>query len=100
MIKLMHAKLHHLHVTSTNLNYIGSIAIDEILLKKVGILPLQEVEVVNLNNGKRWSTYALPAKANSGIVAPNGGGALLCGAKDRLIVFSYEYNPYFSWVKK
>jgi aspartate 1-decarboxylase len=89
-IKLMHAKLHRVTVTEANVDYVGSITIDEELLDRVGILPLEEVEIVNLNNGKRWSTYALPGKAGSGEICPNGGAALLCQPGDLLIIYCYE----------
>ena len=89
-IRLMHAKLHRVRVTEANVNYIGSITIDRDLLDRVGILPLEEVDVINLNNGKRWSTYAIPGKAGSGEICPNGGAALLCQPGDLLIIYAYE----------
>ena len=89
-IRLMHAKLHRVQVTEANVNYVGSITIDKNLLEKVGILPLEEVDVINLNNGKRWSTYALPGKPGSGEICPNGGAALLCQPGDILIIYAYE----------
>ncbi|AFY76687.1 MAG: aspartate 1-decarboxylase [Hydrococcus sp. C42_A2020_068] len=89
-IRLMHAKLHRVRVTEANVNYVGSITIDEELLNRVGILPLEEVDVINLNNGKRWSTYALPGEAGSGEICPNGGAALLCQPGDILIIYAYE----------
>lgn len=89
-IRLMHAKLHRVRVTEANVNYVGSITIDEDLLDRVGILPLEEVDVINLNNGKRWSTYALPGKRGSGEICPNGGAALLCEPGDILIIYCYE----------
>lgn len=89
-IRLMHAKLHRVRVTEANVNYVGSITIDEELLNQVGILPLEEVDIINLNNGKRWSTYALPGKAGSGEICPNGGAALLCQPGDILIIYCYE----------
>ena len=52
----MHAKLHRVRVTEANVNYVGSISIDPELLENVGILPLEEVDIINLNNGKRFST--------------------------------------------
>jgi aspartate 1-decarboxylase len=90
MIRLMHAKLHRVRVTEANVNYIGSIAIDRSLMQQVGILPLEEVDVINLNNGKRWSTYAIPGAAGSGEICPNGGAALLCQPGDILIIIAYE----------
>ncbi len=91
-IKLMHAKLHRVTVTEANVNYVGSISIDQDLMDKVGILPLEEVDVINLNNGKRWSTYAIAGVAGTGEICPNGGAALLCQPGDLLIIIAYEYR--------
>jgi len=91
IIKLLAGKLHRARVTNANIDYIGSIAIDSELLDKANILPMQEVEVVNVSNGNRWSTYALPGAPSSGEICPNGGGALLCEPGDILIIFSYTY---------
>jgi aspartate 1-decarboxylase len=91
-IKLMHAKLHRVRVTEANVNYVGSIAIDQDLMDKVGILPLEEVDVINLANGKRWSTYAIAGASGSGAICPNGGAALLCQPGDILIIIAYEYR--------
>jgi aspartate 1-decarboxylase len=89
-IRLMHAKLHRVRVTEANVNYVGSITIDSDLLSKVGLLPLEEVDIVNLNNGNRWSTYVIPGEEGSGVICPNGGAALLCEAGDILIIYAYE----------
>ena len=88
----MHAKLHRVRVTEANVNYVGSITIDKDLMDKVGILPLEEVDVINLDNGKRWSTYAISGEAGSGGICPNGGAALLCKPGDLLIIIAYEYR--------
>lgn len=89
-IRLMHAKLHRVTVTKADVNYVGSITIDSDLMDKVGLLPLEEVDVINLNNGNRWSTYALPGEAGSGNICPNGGAALLCKPGDLLIIIAYQ----------
>ncbi|NES23759.1 MAG: aspartate 1-decarboxylase, partial [Symploca sp. SIO3E6] len=89
-IKLMHAKLHRVRVTEARRDYVGSITIDQELLEQVGILPLEEVEIVNIDNGNRWSTYILPGKAGEGQICPNGGGALLCQPGDVLIIWANE----------
>lgn len=89
-IKLMHAKLHRVRVTEANRHYVGSVTIDQDLLKQVGILPLEEVEIVNIDNGNRWTTYVLPGESGSGQICPNGGGALLCQAGDTLIIWANE----------
>lgn len=89
-IKLMHAKLHRVRVTAANPNYIGSITIDRDLIDKVGILPLEAVDVIDLNNAKRWTTYVIPGAAGSGEICSNGGAALLCQPGDILIIIAYE----------
>jgi aspartate 1-decarboxylase len=86
----MHAKLHRVSVTQANVNYIGSITIDRALIEKVGILPLEEVDIVNITNGNRFSTYVFPGERDSGEVCPNGGAALLCAPGDILIIYAYE----------
>ena len=91
-IKLMHAKLHRVTVTEANVNYVGSITIDQDLMDRVGILPLEEVDVINLGNGKRWSTYTIAGEAGKGGICPNGGAALLCQPGDLLIIIAYEYR--------
>jgi aspartate 1-decarboxylase len=89
-IRLMHAKLHRVTVTEANLHYVGSITIDPELLEQVGILPLEEVDIINLNNGNRFSTYVIPGKKGEREICPNGGAALLCQAGDLLIIYAYE----------
>ena len=89
-IRLMHAKLHRVCVTQADLNYMGSITIDPILLQQVGLLPLEEVDIINLNNGNRFSTYVIPGTPGNQEICPNGGAALLCQPGDRLIIFAYE----------
>ncbi|MFO0170954.1 MAG: aspartate 1-decarboxylase, partial [Aphanizomenon sp.] len=63
---LLSAKIHNCTLTGANINYVGSISIDEMLLKKAGIFLYEQVQVVNVANGKRFITYAIPAPANSG----------------------------------
>ncbi len=86
----MHAKLHRVRVTEAKVDYIGSITVDNELLQKVGILPLEEVDVINLNNGQRFSTYVFPGEPGKGEICPNGGAALLCQPGDVLIIYAYE----------
>lgn len=88
-LRLMHAKLHRFRVTDAHKDYVGSVTIDADLLDAVGMLPLEEVEIVNIENGERWSTYVLPGPRGSGCICPNGGGAALCKPGDVLILFSY-----------
>jgi aspartate 1-decarboxylase len=86
---LLKAKLHRATVTATDLDYIGSIAIDTTLLEKADILPFEKVEVVNLNNGQRWDTYAIESEADAGEISVRGGGARLANVGDRIIVMTY-----------
>jgi len=86
----MHAKLHQVRVTDANVNYVGSITIDTELIDKVGILPLQEVEIWNVSNGNRLSTYVLPGEPGSGVICLNGAAAHLCNPGDFVIIAAYE----------
>jgi len=83
------AKIHNCTLTGANINYVGSISIDEILLEKAGILPYEQVQVVNVANGERFITYAITAPANSGIIELNGAAARLGIVGDRLIIMAY-----------
>ncbi|MFY7798777.1 MAG: aspartate 1-decarboxylase [Dolichospermum sp.] len=83
------AKIHNCTLTGANINYVGSISIDEILLEKAGIFPYEQVQVVNIANGERFTTYAIPAVANSGAIELNGAAARLGVVGDRLIIMTY-----------
>jgi aspartate 1-decarboxylase len=89
-IRLMHAKLHRVCVTDANVNYVGSVTIDSNLIDKVGILPLQEVEIWNVSNGNRLSTYVLRGEPGSGVICLNGAAAHLCDPGDFVIIAAYE----------
>ncbi|MBD0265869.1 MAG: aspartate 1-decarboxylase [Tolypothrix sp. Co-bin9] len=86
---LLLAKIHNCTLTGANINYVGSISIDQILLDKSGILPYEQVQVVNVANGERFITYAIPAPANSGTIELNGAAARLGITGDRLIIMTY-----------
>ncbi|MBD2137549.1 aspartate 1-decarboxylase [Anabaena sp. FACHB-1237] len=86
---LLSAKIHNCTLTGANINYVGSISIDEILLEKAGILPYEQVQVVNIANGERFITYAIAAPANSGKIELNGAAARLGIIGDRLIIMTY-----------
>ncbi len=86
---LLSAKIHNCTLTAANINYVGSISIDEILLKKAGIFSYEQVQVVNIANGERFITYAIPAPANSGAIELNGAAARLGIIGDRLIIMTY-----------
>lgn len=86
---LLLAKIHSCTLTDANLNYMGSISIDRTLLDAAGILPYEQVQVVNVANGERFITYAIAAPANSGAIELNGAAARLGMKGDRLIVMTY-----------
>ncbi|HAZ47738.1 MAG TPA: aspartate 1-decarboxylase [Cyanobacteria bacterium UBA11371] len=86
---LLAAKIHRCTITASNLNYMGSISIDETLLDAAGILPYEQVQVVNVANGERFITYAIVAPPNSGEIQLNGAAARLGMAGDRLIIMTY-----------
>ena len=74
-IEVMNSKIHRVKVTDANLNYVGSITIDEDWMDEVGILTNQQVHVVNITNGERLITYAIPGERGSGVVCLNGAAA-------------------------
>jgi aspartate 1-decarboxylase len=90
---LLVAKIHSCYVTDANPNYVGSISIDATLMEAVGIVPYEQVQVVNVNNGERFITYAIAAPPQSGIIALNGAAARLGLQGDRLIIMTYgQFN--------
>ncbi|WP_439951280.1 aspartate 1-decarboxylase [Carboxydothermus islandicus] len=86
---MMKGKIHRATVTEANLNYVGSITIDEELLEASGILPNEKVQVVNINNGARLETYTIPGAKGSGIISLNGAAARLCQVGDKVIIIAY-----------
>lgn len=101
---LLLAKIHNCTLTDANINYMGSISIDQTLLDAAGILPYEQVQVVNIANGERFITYAISAPANSGAIELNGAAARLGMKGDRLIIMTYaqfteeELKNYFPTV--
>ena len=82
------SKIHRATVTEACLDYEGSITVDAALLALADIQPYEMVQVVNINNGQRFETYAIPGKKNSGTVCLNGGAARLGVKGDKVIVMS------------
>ena len=89
--QMLRAKIHRAVVTEACLEYEGSLTIDEELLDAAGILPYELVMVSNLNNGERFSTYAIPGRRGSGDVILNGPTARKGVVGDQVIIFCYEY---------
>lgn len=89
----MNAKIHRARVTEANLNYVGSITIDEDLLDAVGIVENEKVAIVNNNNGARLETYVIPGPRGSGVICLNGAAARLVQPNDIVIIISYAIVP-------
>ncbi len=91
---LLLAKIHSCTLTAANLNYVGSISIDQSLLDAAGILPYEQVQVVNVSNGERLITYVIAAPQNSRAIELNGAAARLGMPGDRLIIMTYaQFTP-------
>ena len=91
MLKTMlQAKLHRVTVTEADLHYEGSCGIDELLLEASGIREFQYIEIYNINNGERFSTYAIRAERGSGLISLNGAAARRAMIGDMLIIAAYS----------
>jgi len=90
---ILKSKIHRATVTALDLDYEGSITIDENLLDKADILPGEQVHVLNINNGQRFVTYAIAAPRGSGTVLLNGPAARLGTIGDKVIIISYCQVP-------
>ena len=86
---MMHGKIHRATVTEANLEYMGSITIDEDLMDAAGILPGERVQICNNNNGARLETYTIPGKRGSGVVCLNGAAARCTAIGDVVIIIAY-----------
>lgn len=82
------SKIHRATITEANLDYEGSITVDESLLEEADIVPYEMVQVLNINNGQRFETYAIPGKRSSGVVCLNGAAARLGVVGDKVIIIS------------
>jgi len=89
MRTMMKSKIHRARVTQVNLDYEGSITIDRMLMDAGDLLPFERVEVLNINNGARFSTYTIEGEANSGVIGLNGAAARLVAKGDIVIILSY-----------
>ena len=93
LVTLMKAKLHRATVTQADLDYEGSIAIDGDLLDAAGILPHEQVDVLNISNGARFTTYAIEAPRGSKVIGVNGAAARLVQKNDKVIILTYGQLP-------
>ncbi|WP_334071549.1 MULTISPECIES: aspartate 1-decarboxylase [Paenibacillus] len=86
---MMKSKIHRATVTEANLNYVGSITIDEDLMESADLLENEKVQIVNNNNGARLETYVIPGPRGSGVICLNGAAARLVQPGDQVIIISY-----------
>lgn len=90
---MMKSKIHRAHVTGANINYEGSITIDKMLLREADILPYEEVHVLNVNTGARFTTYAIEGEEGKGEICLNGAAARLAVQGDLVIIITYTQVP-------
>ena len=88
-LTLMKGKIHRAHVTQCDLHYEGSISVDTNLLERSGILPYEQVDVLNINNGERFITYAIKGERGSGMISVNGSAARRAAVGDLIIIASF-----------
>lgn len=89
MRTMLKSKIHRARVTDGNIDYEGSITIDKKLMEAADILPFEQVQVLNVNNGARFSTYAIEGRENSGEICLNGAAARLVAKGDIVIILTY-----------
>jgi aspartate 1-decarboxylase len=87
---MLKSKIHRARVTDCNIDYEGSVTIDNDLLKAADILPYERVEILNVHNGARFSTYAIEGNAESGDICLNGAAARLANRDDLVIILTYH----------
>lgn len=93
-IEVVKSKIHRVTVTEANLNYIGSITIDEDLLDAANLIPNEKVSIVNNNNGERFETYIIKGERGSGVVCLNGAAARKVQPGDIVIIMSYAMMDF------
>lgn len=91
LVNILKSKIHRVRVTQADLDYVGSITIDEELMQAAGILPGERVQIVNNNNGERIETYTIPGKRGSGTICLNGAAARRCQVGDIVIIMAYAW---------
>jgi aspartate 1-decarboxylase len=90
-LKVFKSKIHRVKVTQADLNYIGSITIDEDLMDAANIIENERVQIVNINNGERLETYVIKGERGSGTICLNGPAARKVAVGDIIIIISYAY---------
>lgn len=88
-VEVLKSKIHNVHVTDANINYVGSITIDEALMDASGIIEGEHVYIVDNNNGERFETYVIKGERGSGVICLNGAAARKVLVDDVVIIMSY-----------
>jgi aspartate 1-decarboxylase len=88
-IEILKSKIHRVTVTEANLNYMGSVTIDEDLMDAAALIENEKVQIVNINNGERFETYVITGERGSGVICLNGPAARLVAVGDVVIIMSY-----------
>jgi len=94
LIEVLKSKIHRVKITEANIEYKGSITIDEELMDAANIIENEKVHVLNLNNGERFETYVIKGERGSGIIGLNGPAARLGLVNDEVIIISYAYMEF------
>jgi len=89
LVHIVKSKIHRVSVTEANLNYIGSITIDEDLMDAANVIANEKVSIVNNNNGERFDTYVIPGKRGSGVICLNGAASRLVQPGDIVIIMAF-----------
>jgi aspartate 1-decarboxylase len=88
-IQVLKSKIHRATVTDANINYVGSVTIDEVLMEEANLIEYEKVQVLNINNGERIETYVIKGERNSGTICLNGAAARKFLPNDLVIIVSY-----------
>jgi len=91
LIQVVKSKIHRVSVTQADLNYIGSITIDEVLMEASNMVEGERVQIVNINNGERFETYTIKGERNSGTICLNGPAARRVAMGDKIIIIGYGF---------
>ncbi len=104
MIEVLKSKIHRVRVTQANLNYVGSITIDEELMEAANMIEGEKVQILDINNGERFETYIIKGERGSGCICLNGAAARKVAVDDLVIIVSYalldfeEAKSFKPWV--
>jgi len=98
-IEILKSKIHHAVITEANLNYIGSLTLDEELMEAAGMIENEKIQIVNVNNGERIETYLIKGDRGSGVCCLNGPAARRGAQGDRVIILSYASMEFEEAIK-